>query len=153
MKKVYALLFLTVLVLAVAAYWSFSSNDLEKETVAIAIEAVEAISESWDAEELKARADPGLIKAMSSQGQSVEQLFQIYSVLGKLKQEVDCKVHTTGSFMKGGERHTTISYECGAEYENGEAVVFITLKRAESATEWQIYYINIRSDTFSNVIE
>ncbi len=133
-----------------AFYFANKGDSMEKQTATIVVDAVTAISDGWDASELKAWADPGLIKAMGSQGQSAEQLMRIYSVLGKLKEAPECVVHTTGSFMKNQERHHTISYDCSAEYEKGPAKISITLSKAESATEWQIYYINIHSDVFAN---
>lgn len=142
-----------ILAIGVGAFFFYPKSAIELETNPIVVEAVNAISESWNGEALRARADPGLIKAMASQGQSAEDLLHIYSVLGKLKQQPDCKVHNTGSFMKGGERHNTISYECAAEYEKGPAMVAMTLSKSETATKWFIYYINIHSDAFAEIIE
>lgn len=135
---------------AIAFYFASRGDSIETQTLHVAEAAITAISDKWDADELKAWADPGLIKAMGSQGQSAEMLMQIYSALGQLKEEPECTVHTTGSFMKNRERHSTISYQCDATYEKGPAKVAITLSKAESAAEWQIYYINIHSDVFAN---
>lgn len=111
-----------------------------------AVELITAISDGWRVEELKKRSDPGLIAAMSSQGQSAEELMKIYSVLGALKQAPTCNVKTSGEFMKENERHLTMSMECDAEYEKGRAVISLTLSRAQSSEQWVLYYINIRSE-------
>lgn len=143
-----------VLVLVVVAVAAFlirqHTTKTDAEEIQVAVEAITAISESWNVDVLKARADPGLIKAMGSQGQSAEELLRIYSVLGKLKQPPVCAVRTTGEFMKGGERHHTVSFECNAEYEKGPAAFSLTLQNSESAPEWLIYYINLRSDVFGD---
>lgn len=118
-----------------------------------AIETVAAISQGWSIDVLKARADPGLIKAMSSQGQSAEELLKIYSVLGNLKSAPECKEKNKGSFTKSEEKHTSYSFDCKAEYEKAPAVVSITLQKSDSETEWKIYYINVHSDIFGEVIE
>lgn len=135
---------------AAVFYFATKGESIESQTAHVAEDAITAISDGWDAEELKAWADPGLIKAMGSQGQSAEMLMQIYSALGKLKEKPKCVVHTTGSFMKKSERHNTISYECAVSYEKGPAKVAITLSKAQSAAEWHIYYINIHSDVFAD---
>lgn len=138
-----------VVVAACAGAFLFScTGKLEKETAGIVVADISAISEKWDAATLKSLADPGLIKAMGSQGQSAEELLKIYSALGKLKQPAECKFHATQVFMKGGVEHTTVSYDCAATYDKGEAAISITLIKGEGETKWLIYYINIHSDIF-----
>lgn len=150
MKKIWIVL--VVAAVAVAAFLIRQhTKEKDAEEIQVAVEAVSAISEHWNVDVLKARADPGLIKAMGSQGQSAEELLRIYSTLGALKQPPVCVVRTTGEFMKGGERHHTVSFECNAEYEKGPAAVSLTLQNSESAPEWLIYYINLRSDVFGDV--
>ncbi len=149
-NRIIALVLSAVMLGAVAFFFASRGESIESQTAKVVVDAVTAISDGWDVAELKAWADPGLIKAMGSQGQSAEQLMQIYSALGKLKEEPECSLHSVGSFMKNRERHSTISYNCAASYEKGPAKVVITLSKAESAAEWQIYYINIHSDVFAN---
>jgi hypothetical protein len=152
-KKATIVVLIIVLLAGTAYFLSGRKSSEEIETESVIVNAIMAISDKWDAEELKAWADPGLIKAMGSQGQSAEQLMEIYSALGKLKSAPVCKVHTTGTFMKGGERHHTVSYDCAGDYEKGPASISLTLSKSESATEWRIYYINIHSDVFGEIIE
>lgn len=139
--------------IAAAAYYFIPRSNYEQETAPFVVDAITAISDGWDVEELKAWSDPGLIKAMASQGQSAEQLMGIYSVLGKLKEAPNCHARATGMTMKNSERHDTVSHECTAEYEKGQAKISITVIKAQSAKEWQIYYINIHSDVFANTTQ
>lgn len=143
------------MVLTACAVWFLSGGNtaLEKETKPIAVDYVNAISANWNPDDLRARTDPGLIKAMSSQGQGPEELMKIYSTLGRLKSEVKCLYRSASEFMKGGEQHDTISYECAVTYEKGPAVVALTLTKSRSEKQWLIYYINIHSDVFGEVIE
>lgn len=148
MGSKFALILAAVAAICIGSYLFLSSGKLEKETSGIVVEDISAISEKWDAEALKSRADPGLIKAMASQGQSAEELLKIYSALGNLKQPASCKFHATQAFMKGGVSHTTVSYDCSADYDKGEAVISLTLIKGDNETKWLIYYINIHSDVF-----
>ena len=134
-------------------YFSLGGNDVEKQTAVIAAKDVTEISESWNGQTLKDMADPGLINAMTSQGQSPEELLKVYSALGKLVAPPECKAKSNSTTIKGGKQHVMIGFECPASYQKGEAVVSLTLTKSESETRWLIYYINIRSDIFAEVIE
>ncbi len=151
MKYLYGLI---ALLGVVGAYIMLHHATSTAETDAVAVDNITAISGTWSIDVLKERTDPGLISAMSSQGQSAEELLKIYSVLGKLTKPAECKVHNTGETIKNKEHHVTISYDCEAEYEKGPAVVSLTLIKADSQKKWLIYYINIRSDALGgDVIE
>lgn len=149
-RSTLVIVILGIAALAAGGFYFMSGKGLEAETTPIAVTAITTISDGWDVDELKAWSDPGLIRAMASQGQSAEQLMGIYSALGKLKQEPECVARATGMTMKNRERHDTVTHECKADYENGEAKISLTLIKAKSAAEWQIYYINIQSDVFAS---
>lgn len=151
MKYVYALI--GFIIVAAAGYFYFRDSRNEQAAVALAGEYIELVSREWNAGTLKELADPGLIKAMASQGQSAEELLNIYSVLGKLKGSMHCRFISTSSTIKGGERHVMDSFECRGEYDKGPAVVSLTLIKADSAQQWLIYYINVHSDVFGEIIE
>lgn len=144
---------MVVAVLAGVFFYVESSRKTDKETTSIAEESIAAISARWDVEELKRRADPGLINAMASQGQSAEELVKVYSALGPLKSPPSCHVRTTGQFMKEQKPHSTISFECMGNYEKGQAVISLTLSKADEEEKWVIYYLNIHSDVFGEIIE
>lgn len=150
-KNQIAIVILVVMLLGgIGFYFATKGESIESQVGHIAEDAIMAISDGWDTEELKTWSDPGLIKAMGSQGQSAEQLMRIYSALGQLKEKPECGLHSSGSFMKNRERHKTISYNCAAKYEKGPAKIALTLSKADSADEWHIYYINFHSDVFVN---
>jgi hypothetical protein len=144
--KVSGIILLIIAVIAACVYLNF--NSVEKETAIPVTDCVNAISAHWDPAELKERADPGLIKAMSSQGQSVEELFKVYSKLGKPLDTAHCTLKNTTNGT-----YTSATYDCEMTYENGPATITITIRKKDDQKDWQIYYINIKSPFFMKLME
>jgi hypothetical protein len=138
---------------AIAAAVVFSGakdKDVERETSGFVIETVNAISGEWNPQELIDRAEPGLIDAMASQGQSVSDLFAVYRKLGALQSPPACRLKDTSQFG-AADSYTTASYSCEAQYDNGSAALLITLRRGKARPEWRVYYLNISSPYFSQL--
>ncbi len=145
-----------VIVLAVAAmaivfFLGAGDKGMEQETSGFVTETVEAISHTWDPQELLTRAEPGLIKAMASQGQGVRDLFAVYSKLGALKASPSCRLKDTAQFKGTADHYVTASYICAAEYANGPGTLLLTVRRGEADSVWRVYYINISSPYFSEL--
>lgn len=151
MKKFLSAAFLLLITgaIAVAVYQSHERNkQIEQETSDFVTDTINAISEKWDAHALVKRADPGLIKAMGSQGQSVFQLFDVYRNLGVTKSPPNCALKDISTFESTSGSYTSASYNCDAGYENGQATVHITIRRGKSEDDWRVYYLNVDSPLF-----
>ena len=123
---------------------------IEAETSSFVAETVSAISKDWNADALVSRAEPGLIKAMASQGESVYELFKVYSKLGGPKSDPDCHLKDT-SESGASVVYTLASYVCDGEYEHGSATLNLTVRRDNSGGDWKVYYIRVESPYFAEI--
>lgn len=143
---------LVVGIVAAFIIWSGKKEkEIKAQTSAFVTETVTAISKDWNPDALARRAEPGLIKAMASQGEGIEDLFNVYRKLGNLKDDPDCRLKDTSSFNGAAGSYTTVSYTCNAEYDNGPATLLITLRRVDTRKDWKVYYINVSSPYFSEL--
>jgi len=122
---------------------------IEAETLPFVEETVEDITHGWNAEKLVSRAEPDLIKAMTSHGQSLYDLFAIYRTLGRVKSDPDCHIKDTSQFYGSSNSYITATYNCEVEFAKGPATVMLVVRRAEHSKDWKVYYINIASPYFT----
>jgi len=134
-----------------AAFWISGAHEreMERQTVSFAAETVTAISDGWKPELLTERAEPGLIRAMASQGQSVGELFRIYRKLGASTSPPECRFKDTSQFGTGDHSYTTATVTCEGQFDNGPATFLLTLRQHQDSEDWKVYYINISSPKFS----
>ena len=154
MKKFLAIagsILLAVLLAFTTVFLVLKSKQGDRETSAFVTDTINSISDGWHARELVARAEPGLIKAMSSHGQTLSELFSVYRKLGNLTTAPDCHLKDTSQFEGTTDSYITASYSCEAEYDNGHATILITLRHGKTDTAWKVYYINVSSPYFSEI--
>ena len=101
MKKLLTIILLLILAggIGFAVWHSIEKNQaIERETSDFVTETIGAITESWNPHALTSRAEPGLIKAMTVQGQSIDDLFRVYRNLGSPSAAAECAVKNTTQF-------------------------------------------------------
>jgi len=141
--------------LAGYGYLSYKNDgaEVEKETQALAVEYIKAISSLWNPDEAIKRSHPTLSEEMKKNGQSWQDLFKIYQKLGKLKSDVSCQLVNFRSNV-GLPTYTLADYNCNAEYENGHGTISIELvKDSDSQGSFQITTLRIDSPLFTKLLE
>lgn len=150
MKKLFTILgvifaLIIVIFVVVAAIFIPRALKLNREATTYIQDAVPKIVTNWNSHELVDRATPELLASAKSRDE-IDRLFVMFRQLGSLK-HIDTPTGTVVSSAFTGSGTVTIGdYTAHAEFEKGQAIIKIQLRRVNET--WKINGFRINSDVF-----
>ena len=129
-----------LLVIAAVSFAFYEGNKLDRAATEYSVDAVTAITSTWDAEALRQRAAPELARSLS--GEQARRVMNWVATLGPLENRPVCQGNAIVSTGTGGSR-TTANITCTAQYRAGEATIQLSLIRKEGA--WSILGFHVGS--------
>jgi hypothetical protein len=132
---------LVLLVLGLFAYVAIVGSDVGKDGLRYADDAVIAITSRWDAQELRRRATPELLRQTAPA--DLDNLFVWFATLGPLVDYQGAKLVGATQFASGtAGSWAQASYLAAATYKNGAATIQIELRKADDAWRVNGFHVN-----------
>ena len=148
MKKLFTILgvifaVIIVIIVIAAAIFIPRTLKLDREATAYIQDAVPRIVTNWNSQELVDRATPELLAAGKSR-EKIDNIFVMFQRLGSFKHLDKPEGTVVSSAFTGTGMVTIGNYKTQAEFEKGEAMIEIQLRRVGDT--WKINGFHINSD-------
>ena len=129
-----------VLAIAALSFAFYEGGRLDRAATAYSVDAVTAITSTWDADALRDRAAPEM--ARSLQGEQAKHVLAWVASLGPLQDRPVCQ-GSAAVYAGTGASRTTANVTCTARYKAGPATIQLSLIRKAGA--WSILGFHVDS--------
>jgi len=141
----FALLVIMTIALGIAFYKGSALDDESRKYVEA---TVPPILSTWSVAKLKESSSPQLLEVLENGAETTARLFEKLSTLGQLQKFYDV---TGEASMNASTEHgnsITANYTAKADFENGPAIITISLIRLNE--KWLLLRLNVNSEALLN---